>query len=182
MPLYKLGTRKPSLPQDGRYWIAPDAQVIGAVKLDTDANIWFGVIARADTEEIVIGARSNIQDGSVLHSDPGFPLVVGEDCTIGHAVLLHGCRIGNNVLIGMGSTIMNGAIIGEGSIVGANALVTEGKVFPPHSMILGAPAKAVRTLDEASVAAIGKGAVHYVENSRRFAAELEPWQPEDKCG
>lgn len=178
MPLYKLGTRIPSVPQDGRYWIAPDAQVIGSVTLKTDANIWFGVVARADIDDIVIGARSNIQDGSVLHCDTGFPLVVGDDCTIGHSVILHGCRIGNNVLVGMGSTIMNGAVIGEGSIVGANALVTEGKVFPPHSMIMGAPAKVVRTLEEATVAAIGKGAEHYVENSRRFADKLERWEPE----
>lgn len=104
--------------------------------------------------------------------------MVGDDCTIGHSVILHGCRIGNNVLVGMGSTIMNGAVIGEGSIVGANALITEGKVFPPHSMIMGAPAKVVRTLDEATVAAIGKGADHYVENSRRYAEELELFEPE----
>jgi carbonic anhydrase/acetyltransferase-like protein (isoleucine patch superfamily) len=123
--------------------------------------------------DIIIGECTKIQDGSVLHCDAGFPLVVGDDCTIGHSVILHGCRIGNNVLVGMGSTIMNGAVIGEGSIVGANALVTEGKVFPPHSMIIGAPAKLVRTLDEAAVAAIGKGAEHYVENLRRYAEELK---------
>lgn len=115
MPLYKLGTRTPSVPQDGRYWVAPDAQVIGSVTLKTDANIWFGVVARADIDDIVIGARSNIQEGSVLHCDTGFPLVVGDDCTIGHSVILHGCRIGNNVLVGMGSTIMNGAVIGKGA-------------------------------------------------------------------
>lgn len=166
------------MPEDGKYWIAPDAQVIGSVTLKSNANIWFAVVVRADTEDITIGARSNIQDASVLHSDPGFPLTIGDDCTIGHGVILHGCRIENNVLIGMGSVIMNGAVIGEGSIVGANALVTEGKVFPPHSMILGAPAKVVRTLDAASVAAIGGGATHYVENSRRFADKLELWEPE----
>lgn len=178
MPLYRLEKRTPSVPKDGKYWIAPDAQVIGSVTLKTEANIWFGVVVRADIADITIGARSNIQDGSVLHCDYGFPLVIGDDCTVGHNVILHGCRIENNVLIGMGAVIMNGAVIGEGSIVGANALVTEGKVFPPHSMILGAPAKVVRTLDAAEVTAIGGGATHYVDNARRYADHLELWEPE----
>lgn len=182
MPLYRLETKTPSVPEDGRYWVAPDAQVIGSVTLKTDANIWFGVVVRADIADITIGARSNIQDGSVLHCDDGFPLVVGDDCTIGHRVILHGCRIENNVLVGMGAVIMNGAVIGEGSIVGANALVTEGKVFPPHSLILGAPAKVVRTLDADSVAAISGGATHYVENARRYADKLERWEPEAGMG
>jgi carbonic anhydrase/acetyltransferase-like protein (isoleucine patch superfamily) len=172
MPLYALDDVSPVVPEDGRYWVAPDAQVIGRVTLGEDANIWFAAVLRGDNEPMTIGARSNVQDRAVLHSDPGFPLTVGPDCTIGHAAILHGCTIGEGSLIGMGATVLNGARIGRGSLVGANALVTEGKVFPENSLIVGSPARAIRTLTPQEVERHRTGAPHYVENSRRFAKAL----------
>ncbi|CAM5768003.1 gamma carbonic anhydrase family protein [Labrys miyagiensis] len=172
MPLYALDDISPTVPADGRYWVAPDGHVIGRVTLGEDANIWFAAVLRGDNEPMVIGARSNIQDGAVLHSDPGFPLTVGDDCTIGHSAILHGCTIGNGSLIGMGATVLNGARIGEGSLVGANALVTEGKEFPPHSLIVGSPARVLRTLTQEQIGKLLESAVHYVANSRRFAKDL----------
>ena len=172
MPIYALDGAEPSLPPPGRFWVAPDATVVGRVTLGEDASVWFAAVLRGDNEPMRIGARTNIQDGTVCHSDDGFPLVVGDDCTIGHAAILHGCTIGDGCLIGMGATVLNGAVIGKGSLVGANALVTEGKVFPDHSLIVGAPAKAIRTLDEAAVAGLLRSAAHYAANARRFAAGL----------
>ena len=173
MPLYALSDRRPLLPAAGRYWIAPNASVIGDVVLSEDCSVWFGAVLRGDTERIAVGARSNIQEGSTLHTDVGFPLVIGEDCTIGHNAILHGCVIGDGSLVGMGAVILNGAKIGRGCLVGAGALVTEGKVFPDHCLIVGAPAQAKRTLDEAAVAGLLRSAAHYVENGRRFAAGLK---------
>jgi len=161
------------VPADGRYWLAPDAQVVGRVILAEDANIWFGAVLRGDNEPMTIGARSNIQDGAVLHSDPGFPLTVGEDCTIGHSAILHGCTIGAGSLIGMGATILNGARIGKGCLVGANALITEGKEFPDHSLIVGSPARVLRPLDEETVAKLRQSSAHYVANAKRFAKGLK---------
>ncbi len=172
MPLYALEGVKPSLPSDGRFWIAPDAQIIGKVRLDSDVSIWFCAVLRGDNEEIYVGARSNIQDGSLLHTDMGFPLTIGPDCTIGHHAILHGCTIGENSLIGMGATLLNGAKIGRNSLVGANALVTEGKEFPDNSLIVGSPAKLLRALNEDSVQALRESAASYVANSRRFAKGL----------
>ncbi|OCC01686.1 gamma carbonic anhydrase family protein [Labrys sp. WJW] len=173
MPLYALDDIAPSVPADGRYWLAPDAQVVGRVILAEDANIWFGAVLRGDNEPMTIGARSNIQDGAVLHSDPGFPLTVGEDCTIGHSAILHGCTIGAGSLIGMGATILNGARIGKGCLVGANALITEGKEFPDHSLIVGSPARVLRALDEETVAKLRQSSAHYVANAKRFAKGLK---------
>ncbi|MBP0578835.1 gamma carbonic anhydrase family protein [Labrys sp. LIt4] len=173
MPLYALDDIAPSVPADGRYWLAPDAQVVGRVILQEDANIWFGAVLRGDNEPMIIGARSNIQDGAVLHSDPGFPLTVGEDCTIGHSAILHGCTVGAGSLIGMGATILNGARIGKGCLVGANALITEGKEFPDHSLIVGSPARVLRPLDEESVAKLRQSSAHYVANANRFAKGLK---------
>jgi len=172
MPIYALDGRAPSLPAPDRFWIAPDAHVIGAVALGEDVGVWFGAVLRGDNELIRIGARSNIQEGAMLHTDMGFPLEIGEDCTIGHHAILHGCRIGNGSLVGMGATILNGAQIGAHCLVGANALVTEGKAFPDHSLIVGAPARAVRTLDAASAERLRLSAANYVENWRRFARGL----------
>lgn len=172
MPIYALGDLAPELPEAGACWVAPDAQVIGRVRLGAEASIWFGAVLRGDNEPIVIGARSNVQDGAMLHADPGFPCVLGEDVTVGHHAILHGCTVGDGALIGMGATLLNGARIGAGSIVGANALVTEGKAFPDRSLIVGAPAKAVRTLDEAAAARLLASAAHYVANWRRYAAGL----------
>ena len=172
MPLYKLDEYRPELPSSGRVWIAPDAQVIGHVRLGDDVSIWFGVVIRGDNELIDIGAGSNIQDGTVIHTDPGAPLVVGKGCTIGHKAMLHGCILGENVLIGMGATVLNGARIGRNCIVGANALVREGAEFPDGSLIVGMPAKAIRSLDSAGAADLQRLAEHYVGNARRFAAGL----------
>ncbi len=173
MPIYSLHGVKPTLPAEGRYWIAPDANLIGDVRLGEDASVWFGAVLRGDNEPIVIGARSNIQDLCILHSDMGSPLTIGQDCTVGHNVTLHGCTIGDGTLIGMGAVVLNGARIGRGSIVGARALITEGKEFPAHSLIVGAPAKAIRTLDAEATTALLGAAAHYIENWRRYAAGLK---------
>ena len=170
MPVYALDGISPQLP--ARFWIAPNASVIGNVRLGEDVGIWFGAVLRGDNEPIAIGARSNVQEGSTLHTDVGFPLEVGEDCTIGHNAILHGCQIGDGSLVGMGAIILNGARIGRGCLVGAGALVTEGKVFADHSLIIGSPARAARTLDAAAIAQLKLAAAHYVENARRFARGL----------
>ncbi len=172
MPIYALGGVRPVLPAAGRYWIAPDANVIGDVALGEDCGIWFAATLRGDNERISVGARSNIQEGSTLHTDIGFPLDIGEDCTIGHRAIVHGCAIGAGSLIGMGAIVFNGARIGRGCLVGAGALVTEGKAFPDHSLIVGSPAKLVRALDEAAVERLRLSAAQYVENWRRFAKGL----------
>ncbi|MGN8151585.1 gamma carbonic anhydrase family protein [Agrobacterium sp. 22094] len=174
MPVYRLGTRVPHLPAADRYWIAPDANVIGSVTLGDDVGIWFGATLRGDNEPMTVGRGTNIQEGVMVHSDPGFPATIGEDCTIGHHAIIHGCTIGNNTLIGMGATILNGAKIGKNCLVGANALVTEGKEFPDNSLIVGSPARVVRTLDEKAAEGIKKSAEKYVANWKRFAEELKP--------
>jgi carbonic anhydrase/acetyltransferase-like protein (isoleucine patch superfamily) len=172
MPVYALDDITPELPPAGRYWIAPDAHVIGRVKLGLDVGVWFGAVIRGDNEPIEIGAGSNIQECAVLHTDMGFPLIVGTGCTIGHQTMLHGCTIGDDCLIGMGASVLNGARIGKGSLVGAHALVTEGKEFPDFSLIVGAPAKVARQLDEAAIARIRQSATGYAANMKRFAKGL----------
>jgi len=173
MPIYSLHGVGPALPAEGRYWIAPNASLIGDVRLGDDVGVWFGAVLRGDNDPIVIGARTNIQDLCMLHTDLGSPLTIGEDCTIGHNVTLHGCSIADGSLIGMGSVVLNGAKIGRGCLIGARALVTEGKEFPDHSLIIGSPAKAVRTLNAEAIAALPRSAAHYVENWRRYAAGLK---------
>ena len=173
MTLYSLDGVAPELPPEGRYFIAPDANVIGRVRLGEDANVWFGATLRGDNEWIDVGARSNIQDGSVLHTDMGAPLTIGADVTVGHAVILHGCIIGDGSLIGMGATVLNGAKIGKFCIVGANALVTENKEFPDYSLIVGSPAKVIRQLDEPAALKFLASARHYAENGRRYLAGLK---------
>ena len=172
MPIYALDDLVPDLPAEGAFWIAPDAHVIGRVRLGPGVGVWFGAVIRGDNEWIEIGARTNIQEGAMLHTDLGSPLTLGPDCTVGHHAILHGCTVGENALIGMGATILNHARIGANSIVGANALVTEGKEFPDNSLIVGSPAKVVRTLDDAAAARLRLSAAHYVENWRRFAGGL----------
>ncbi len=172
MPIYALGDDAPVLPADGRYWVAPDANIIGKVRLEEDASVWFGCTLRGDREWIVVGARSNVQEHTVIHTDPGCPLVIGPDCTVGHGCILHGCTIGAGSLIGMGATILNGAKIGRDCLVGANALVTEGKEFPDGSLIIGSPAKAVRVMSEVEIAKMQRGAAHYVNNARAYAVGL----------
>ncbi|WP_395351395.1 gamma carbonic anhydrase family protein [Variovorax sp. UC122_21] len=171
MALYELDGVAPQL-GDGA-WVADSAEVMGRVTLAENANVWFGAVLRGDTEAMTIGRNSNIQDLSVLHCDIGCPLTVGENVTVGHQVMLHGCTIGDNTLIGMQAVVLNNAKIGRNSIVGAGALVTEGSEFPDNSMILGSPAKVVRTLDEAAAVKLRQGAEHYVKNARRFAAGLK---------
>jgi carbonic anhydrase/acetyltransferase-like protein (isoleucine patch superfamily) len=146
LALYRLEDREPKLP--GEFcWVAPSAEVIGAVEIGEDVGIWFNATLRGDTEPIVVGRGSNIQENCVLHTDAGFPLTIGEGCTIGHKAMLHGCTIGDNSLVGMGATILNGAVIGRNCLIGAGALITERKVIPDNSMVLGAPARVVRELD-----------------------------------
>jgi carbonic anhydrase/acetyltransferase-like protein (isoleucine patch superfamily) len=169
--LYSLGGIYPEL-QDSSCFVAPNATVIGRVRLETAASVWFGAVLRGDNELILVGARSNIQDHCVLHTDPGFPLVIGEGCTIGHRAILHGCTVGSNSLVGMGAVVLNGAVIGRNCIVGANALVTEGKVIPDNSLVVGAPGKVVRELDGSAIEGLTRAAAVYVENSKRYARGL----------
>lgn len=172
MPLYALGSHEPKTPQADRFWIAPDAHVIGRVELGEDVGVWFGAVLRGDNEPITIGAGTNIQEGVMVHVDPGFPVTIGTGCTIGHHAIVHGCTIGDNSLIGMGATILNGVKIGANCLVGANALVTEGKEFPDNSLIVGSPARAIRLLDEAGIAGLKRSAASYIGNWQRFAKEL----------
>src|SRR5271170_5450884 len=167
--IYELDGQKPDLPEAGRYWVASSASVIGKVRLKTDCSVWFGAVLRGDNEWIELGERSQVQDNATLHTDPGFPLTIGSDCVIGHNVILHGCTIGPRALIGMGAIVLNGAQIGAGCLVGAGALVTEGKEFPEKSLIVGAPARVMRTLDDAAAVAIAAGADFYVRNFKRYA-------------
>jgi len=173
MPIYALEDVKPEFADDNSGWVAPDASVIGKVRLGRDVGIWFGAVLRGDNEQITIGDRSNLQEHVMVHTDPGYAVTVGEGCTIGHRAILHGCTIGNNSLVGMGATILNGAVIGNNCLVGAGALVTEGKVFPDGSLIVGAPAKAVRQLDEKTIEGLRSSAERYVKNAARFRAGLK---------
>jgi len=173
MPLYAIEGTQPSFADADTNWIAPDATLIGDVRVGRNAGFWFGVVIRGDNEPITIGADTNVQEHTVMHTDPSFPLTIGEGCTIGHRAMLHGCTIGDNSLIGMGAIVLNGARIGKNSLVGAGALVTEGKEFPDNSLIVGSPAKAIRVLDDAAVARLRGSAAHYVANGKRFKAGLK---------
>ncbi|HMN73385.1 MAG TPA: gamma carbonic anhydrase family protein [Rhodoblastus sp.] len=176
MPIYTLDDLSPELPPEGRYYVAPGAHVIGRVRMGEDSSVWFNAVVRGDTDLIDIGARANIQDGCILHTDPGFTLTIGADATIGHKVILHGCTIGEGALIGMGATILNGAKIPRNCLVGANALVTEGKEFPENSLIVGAPAKAVRTLDDKGAGMGRMIAAVYAARAKRFRDGLRKIQ------
>jgi carbonic anhydrase/acetyltransferase-like protein (isoleucine patch superfamily) len=173
MAIYELDGTGPDLPADGLYWVADTAVVVGKVRLGSDVSIWYGSVLRGDNEWIDIGARSQIQDNATLHTDPGFPLSIGKGCVIGHNVVLHGCAIGDESLIGMGAIILNGARIGANSLVGAGALITEGKQFPDNSVILGAPAKAVREADDKVRAMTARAAEVYVKRWKRYQAGLK---------
>ena len=169
--IYTLGDRAPEFEGAGHF-VADSASIIGSVRLKDKASIWFNCVLRGDNDWLVVGERSNIQDGSVLHTDPGIKLVVGDGVTVGHKVMLHGCEIGNDSLIGIGSTVLNGAKIGKNSLVGAHALITENKVFPDGSLILGAPASVVRELTDEELALIRRSADVYVDNAERFSKSL----------
>lgn len=171
MAIYELDGKAPQLATGA--WVADSAQVIGDVTLGEGASVWFGAVLRGDTETLTIGRNSNVQDLSVLHADVGCPLTIGEGVTIGHQVMLHGCTIGDNALIGIGSVVLNNAVIGRNCIVGAGAVVTEGKQFPDNSLIVGTPARVIRTLDEASAAKLRESAQHYVDNAQRFKVGLK---------
>ncbi|APX88569.1 gamma carbonic anhydrase family protein [Brevirhabdus pacifica] len=173
MTIYALGDRCPVLPSDGDYWIAPDANVIGGIIVHSGASIWFGVTLRGDNEDIVVGEGTNIQDHCVLHTDMGYPLTIGRNCTVGHKATLHGCTIGDETLVGMGAMVMNGAKVGRNCLIGAGALVTEGKEIPDGSMVLGAPGKVVRQIDEATMEVLRQAAVSYQNNMRRFRDGLK---------
>jgi carbonic anhydrase/acetyltransferase-like protein (isoleucine patch superfamily) len=173
MPIYALDNIEPILPEDGRYWLAPDVHIIGDVVIGEDVGVWFGAVLRGDNERITIEAGSNIQEGAMLHTDLGFPMTVGQGCTIGHHAILHGCTIGENTLIGMGAVIMNGAKIGRNCLVAANALITEGKEYPDHSLIVGSPARVVKSVDDATITRLKASASHYIDNWKRYANGLK---------
>ncbi|MEP5632843.1 MAG: gamma carbonic anhydrase family protein [Tateyamaria sp.] len=170
MTLYALGDDAPKIADDT--WVAPDANLIGKVVLERAASIWFGCTIRADHEIILIGEGSNVQENCVMHIDAGFPLTIGKGCTIGHKVMLHGCTIGDNTLIGMGATVLNGAKIGKNCLIGAGALITEGKEIPDGSLVMGMPGKVVRQLDDAAIQGLRASALHYQDNMRRFRDQM----------
>lgn len=170
MAIYAFEGITPSIHADA--WIAPGADVIGDARLASGASLWFGAVIRADNTPIIVGERSNIQDGAMLHSDPGAPLTIGADCTIGHHAILHGCTLGDRVLVGMGAIILNRAEIGDDCLIGAGALITEGKVFPAGSLIVGSPARAVREIDATTRAGLLLSAQSYADRQRRFRAGL----------
>ncbi len=174
MNVYSLGELKPALPGKDEYWIAPTASVMGNVIIKKNASIWWGAVARGDNDPITIGENSNIQDGSVLHTDLGSPLTIGANVTIGHMVMLHGCTIGDGSLIGIGAIVLNGAKIGKNCLIGAGALITEGKEIPDNSMVVGAPGKVVREISEQHALILQASALHYVENWKRYARDLKP--------
>ena len=169
---YSLGASR--VVTRGDYWIAPNAIVVGTVVLENNASIWFNVIVRADNDLITIGENSQVQDGSVLHADPGFPLTLGKNVSIGHMVMLHGCTIGDSSLIGIKSVIMNGAKIGRNCLIGANTLIAEGKTIPDGSLVVGSPGKVVRQLTPEEIARINETADHYVQNFRRYRSDFKP--------
>ena len=170
--IYALDGIAPSI--DASAWVAPDAVLVGKVVVEAEASIWFGAVIRGDNEEIRVGAGSNVQENSVLHTDMGYPLTIGANCTIGHKAMLHGCSIGEGTLIGMGATVLNGAKIGKGCLIGACALITEGKEIPDGSLVMGSPGKVVRALDETARARLLASAAGYQANARRFRSGLTP--------
>lgn len=178
MPIYEFEGQRPELPAPGSFWIAPNAVLIGRVRVKPGASIWFGAVLRGDNEWIEVGEEANVQDLAVLHTDPGFPMVIGKRVTIGHQAILHGCTIGDDSLVGMGATMLNGSSVGRECLVGAGALITERKSFPDRSMVVGAPAKAVRSLDDAAADGLRKAAQVYVDRFARYASGLKEMPPE----
>jgi carbonic anhydrase/acetyltransferase-like protein (isoleucine patch superfamily) len=164
---------------EGDYWVADNAVVLGSVLLKQDASVWFNAVLRGDNDLITVGEGSNVQDGAVLHTDPGCPLVIGRNVTVGHKVMLHGCQIGDNSLIGINAVVLNRVRIGRNCLIGANALITEGKEIPDNSMVLGAPGKVVRQLTDDEIRGLEISAAHYVENARRFRQALKPQDSAD---
>ena len=174
MALYSLDAFSIERPQSGNSWVADNATLVGKVQLEEDASVWFNAVLRGDNEQIVVGRGSNVQDGCVLHTDPGFPLMIEADCTIGHMVMLHGCRIGRGSLVGIGSVILNGAVIGEECVIGAKALISEGKTIPPRSVVMGVPGRVVREATDADIARNKAAAESYQRRWRLFASKMKP--------
>ena len=172
MTLYTLDGIAPRTPADARFWIAPNAVVVGNVEIGEDASVWFGAVIRGDLDTIRIGAGTNIQDGSVLHADPGMPLTIGPNCSVGHLAMVHGCTVGAGSLIGIGAIVLNGADIGEDCLVGAGTLVPEGKVYPARSLILGSPGRVVRQLTSEDVERLRKTAAGYQSRWKRYVAGM----------
>ena len=172
MPLYEIHGNRPTLSEDGSVWIAPSADIIGDARLGARVSVWFRAVIRADNTPIVVGKGTNIQEGAMLHSDPGSPLTIGDGCTVGHHAVIHGCTIGNNVLVGIGATVLNNAVIGDDCLIGAGALVTEGKQFPRGSLIIGAPAKVARELSEAAIADLRRSAQGYDSKRAEYSSSL----------
>jgi carbonic anhydrase/acetyltransferase-like protein (isoleucine patch superfamily) len=168
MAIYELNGQTPELPADGDYFIAETATLIGKVRLKKGASVWFGAVLRGDNEWIEIGEGANVQDNSTCHTDLGYPLIIGKDCTVGHNVILHGCTLEDGVLVGMGSIVMNGATIRRGSVIGAGSVITEGKEFPQYSLIIGAPARVIRPLDASQIERMARPAETYVAQSARY--------------
>lgn len=173
MPLYEIDGIRPELPANGEYWIAPNAVLIGRVRLLRNASVWFGAVLRGDNEWITVGDNSNVQDLSVIHTDPGQPTVIGSDVTVGHRVILHSTSIGDGTLVGMGSTLLTGSRIGRNCLVGANTLVTEGKEFGDNTMVLGVPARAARSLRDGELTLLKMSSASYVHNHQRFRSEMK---------
>jgi carbonic anhydrase/acetyltransferase-like protein (isoleucine patch superfamily) len=173
MNVYGLGDKKPQLPPEGEYWLAPNATLVGDVILKPGASVWFGAVLRGDNDPITIGRDTNIQDGSVLHSDPGEPLTIGDGVTVGHMVMLHSCEIGDNTLIGIGAVVLGRAKIGKNCLIGANTLITEGREIPDGSLVVGQPGRVIRQLEPDQIEALKASAAHYVQNWRRYARDLK---------
>jgi carbonic anhydrase/acetyltransferase-like protein (isoleucine patch superfamily) len=174
MPLYELGGVRVQAPGAGQYWVAPNAVVLGNVRLERDVSIWFGAVIRGDNEPIHIGEATNIQDGCVLHTDPGFPLTIGPRSLVGHQAMLHGCTIGTNSLIGIGAIVLNGCRIGDNCIIGAHTILPENKVIPSGSLVVGSPGRIVRQTTEKDISKVKEDVEHYVQNGRKFARGLKP--------
>ena len=170
MPIYSLDGVRPDIADNA--YVAPSAQIIGNVKMADHSSVWFGAVIRGDNDLIEIGARTNIQDNSVLHTDPGIPLIIGDGVIVGHRVMLHGCKIGENTLIGIGATILNGAVIGKNCIIGAHSLITEGKVIPDGSMVVGSPGRIIKSLTEQHFQMLRINSEVYVANAKRFNQNL----------
>ncbi len=174
MAIYALGGIAPELPEEGAYWIAASAEVIGRVRLERNASVWFNAVLRGDNELIWLGEGSNVQDGCVMHTDMGSPLTIGRNCTIGHKAMLHGCTIGENSLVGIGAIILNNAVIGKNCLIGAHTLIPERKIIPDNSLVMGAPGKVVRELDAEAIARLSAAAASYVRNWQRYVKGMRP--------
>jgi carbonic anhydrase/acetyltransferase-like protein (isoleucine patch superfamily) len=174
MALYELDGHRVAVPANGRYWVADNATLVGRISIEEDVSVWFNTVARGDNEPIAIGARSNVQDGCVLHTDPGYPLTIGAEATIGHMVMLHGCSIGRGALIGIGAIVLNGAQIGEECLIGAGALIPEGKIIPPRSVVFGSPGKVIRQVREPELERMRWGVHLYLNRWKDYARALKP--------